>query len=464
MNAPHDILNLPHVRAIGVQQHETHYVISAVGGVEPTACPHCSSETLHRHGTKLQSFMDTPMHGKRVELSFERKRFRCTACGKTLLDSLPSMDGKRQMTSRLVAYIEQRCIQSTFAEVSREVGVDDKTIRHVFDDYTARTQQTVVYEVPRVLGIDELKIVGEYRCMLTNIEKNSVFDLLKTTHKVELLAYFKDLRDKKNIEVVTMDMWSVYRQVVAAQLPGRPVVADKFHVVRMANDAIERIRKRIRRELEPKTRIKMKNERFVLLKRLHELTDGEKEKLQAWSKLYPALALAYEAKEGFYAIYDQPNRKAAEAEARAWLTRLSPLIATEFRETVGALNSWWQEIFNIYDYPVTNAYTESVNRLAKDVNRMGRGYSFDVIRARLLFDQEARKPTSGVVRTKSRKPVAGGGSGGFTAEFLADAGPKKRPVLQEVIEERKVEYGPHIPTLCRLLEVNASSYRNEADM
>jgi hypothetical protein len=149
--------------------------------------------------------MDTPMHGKRVELSFERKRFRCTACGKTLLDSLPSMDGKRQMTSRLVAYIEQRCIQSTFAEVSREVGVDDKTIRHVFDDYTARTQQTVVYEVPRVLGIDELKIVGEYRCMLTNIEKNSVFDLLKTRRKVELLAYFKDLRDKKNIEVVTME-------------------------------------------------------------------------------------------------------------------------------------------------------------------------------------------------------------------------------------------------------------------
>jgi hypothetical protein len=220
----------------------------------------------------------------------------------------------------------------------------------------------------------------------------------------------------------------------------------------MANDAIERIRKRIRRELEPKTRIKMKNERFVLLKRLHELTDEEKEKLQAWSKLYPALALAHEAKEGFYAIYDQPNRKAAEAEARAWLTRLSPLIATEFRETAGALNSWWQEIFNIYDYPVTNAYTESVNRLAKDVNRMGRGYSFDVIRARLLFDQEARKPTSGVVRTKSRKPVAGGGSGGFTAEFLAGAAPKKRPVLQEVIEERKVEYGPHIPTLCRLLE------------
>lgn len=452
MNAAHDILNLAHVRAVGIEQHETHYVVSAVGEVEPTTCPHCGSEVLHRHGSKLQSFMDTPMHGKRVELSFERKRFRCTACGKTLLDSLPSMDSKRQMTSRLVTFIEQRCIQSTFAEVSREVGVDDKTIRHVFDDYTQRTQQSVIYEVPRVLGIDELKIVGEYRCMLTNIEKNSVFDLLKNRRKVDLLAYFKALRDKKNVEVVTMDMWSVYRQVVASQLPGRAVVVDKFHVVRMANDAIERIRKRIRRELEPKTRIKMKNERFVLLKRYHELSDEEKEKLLSWSKLYPALGVAHAAKEGFYAIYDQPTRKAAEAEARAWLRRLDPMIATEFRETAGALNSWWDEVFNIYDHPVTNAYTESVNRLAKDVNRMGRGYSFDVIRARLLFDQEARKPTSGVVRTKVRKQVlAAQPSGGRMVDFAGDFEEPKM-VTRDVIEERAVEYGPHIPTLCRLLE------------
>ena len=229
-------------------------------------------------------------------------------------------------------------------------------------------------------------------------------------------------------------------------------MVDKFHVVRMANDAIERIRKRLRRELEPKTRIKTKNERFVLLKCLRELTDEEKEKLQGWSKLYPALAFAHDAKEGFRAIYDQPHRKAAETEARAWLAQLSPMIATEFRETAGALSSWWQEIFNVYDYPVTNASPESVNRPAKDVNRMGRGYSFDMIRARLLFDQEARKPTSGVVRTKARMPAASGGSGGFTAELLAGAAPKKRPVLEEVVVERKVEYGPYIPTLCRLLE------------
>ena len=39
----------------------------------------------------------------------------------------------------------------------------------------------------------------------------------------------------------------------------------------------------------------------------------------------------------------------------------------------------------IDDIPVTNAFTESINRLAKDKNSDGRGYSFEVMRARMLY-------------------------------------------------------------------------------
>ncbi|WP_199458114.1 MULTISPECIES: transposase, partial [unclassified Marinobacter] len=43
------------------------------------------------------------------------------------------------------------------------------------------------------------------------------------------------------------------------------------------------------------------------------------------------------------------------------------------------------------DMPVTNAYTESINRLAKDKNREGRGYSFEVMRARMLYTTKHKK-------------------------------------------------------------------------
>ena len=52
-----------------------------------------------------------------------------------------------------------------------------------------------------------------------------------------------------------MDMWRPYRDAVEAVLPHAMIVVDKYHVVRMANDAMEKARKFLRTNLEPKQRV-----------------------------------------------------------------------------------------------------------------------------------------------------------------------------------------------------------------
>jgi hypothetical protein len=54
------------------------------------------------------------------------------------------------------------------------------------------------------------------------------------------------------------------------------------------------------------------------------------------------------------------------------------------------MSNWRPEIFAYFDHKATNAYTESLNGLVKHTNRMGRGYSFEVIRARILFGKGAQ--------------------------------------------------------------------------
>ena len=108
---------------------------------------------LYRHGSQRQNYLDTPMHGKRVVIEIDRKRYRCKVCGKTLFEPLPAMDSKRLATTRMVQHIERHCLRKTFAELSREVGVDDKIIRHIFDDYVARLKETVVVESGPILGL-----------------------------------------------------------------------------------------------------------------------------------------------------------------------------------------------------------------------------------------------------------------------------------------------------------------------
>src|SRR5690606_27201163 len=297
--------------------------------------------------------------------------------------------------------------------------------------------KTVRFETPEFLGIDELKIIGEYRCMITNVGELSIYDLLPNRRKADLTTYFKTLPDKHKDKVVTMDMWRTYKDVVNAQLPGRDIVVDRWHVVRMGNDALETVRKKIRRDLNTRQRLKLKDDRFILLEREGRLSTDEHDKMLEWFELHPELELAYRMKESFHEIYNCVDKEDAQAFARAWLDSLPPEMEYAFGAARTALTSWWGEIFNFYDHQVTNAYTESTNRLAKDMNRMGRGYSFEVMRARLIYEKQARKPTT---KVRGRKPKS----------FLPEKVMYRFSMADENV--KAIEYGPHIPTLCDLLE------------
>ena len=432
-----DLLSLGSLKADRLIDEGDHYVIEVDGQGMPGCCPHCLSESPYRHGSQQQHYIDIPMHGKPVLLRVERARFRCKVCGKTFFSHLPDIDAKRKASVRFIKYIEQESMKKTFALLARQAGVDEKTIKHIFEDYVERLGKTVRFETPEFLGINELKIIGEHRCMITNVGELSIYDLLPNRRKADLTTYFKTLPDKHKVKVVTMDMWRTYKDVVNAQLPGRDIVVDRWHVVRMGNDALETVRKKIRRDLNTRQRLKLKDDRFILLEREGRLSTDEHDKMLEWFELHPELELAYRMKESFHEIYNCGDKEDAQAFARAWLDSLPPEMEYAFGAARTALMNWWGEIFNFYDHRVTNAYTESTNRLAKDMNSMGRGYSFEVMRARLIYEKQARKPTT---KVRGRKPKS----------FLPEKVMYRFSMADENV--KAIEYGPHIPTLCDLLE------------
>lgn len=443
-----EMLNLQGFSASGQNELDGYIEITVENRFKPQACPHCGFTQLYSHDKTEQVFFDTPMQGKPVVLKTQRVRYKCRSCGKTFREPLADIDDKRLMTTRLKEYIQKRSMSDTFAVVARETGLDEKTIRHVFDDYVDTQSKVMPFETPRVLGIDELKLVGSYRCILTNIEKCSVFDMLTSRKKADVVQHLKSLKNPKNVQIVTMDMWRPYKDAVNQVLPKAIVVVDKFHIVRVSSECLEKARKAIRSKLERKERIRLKNERFVLLKRRHSLTDEEVDKLQQWSAWFPDLGLAYDAKEAFYCLFDQGlDSKTAEQALMDWQRGLSPQIAHYFEALTTALSNWMPEILNGFDYPVTNSYTESINRYAKDVQRMGRGYSFDVVRAKMLYNAEANKPTTSTIRKKKRKPIEEAPVFYLMLDNLNGSASQKQRYKTEVVEEKRY-YGAHIPTLC----------------
>ena len=380
---------------IVLETQEDAYNMRVVAGkpVQPEVCPRCGVENprVYKHDQQDQTFMDTPMHGKRVGIQVVRQRWRCLECGKTFQQLLPEMDEKRNMTRRLVDYIQQRSLVRTFTEVADDVGVNEKTVRNVFREYVALLEEDREIETPTWLGIDELFLIRKPRCIFTDVKKRSIVDLLAKRDKLTVSKWLTNLPQKTTVEVVTMDMWKPYRDAAQALLPAAKVVVDKFHVVKMANKCLDDTRKRLRADMTTADRRKLMRDRHIILKREKDLDVMDHAAMEVWTGMLPELYYGYQAKERFFGVYDAPDRKEGQERYDAWLGSLDMLTRVNFKELITACENWKPEILNYFGTGATNAYTEAANGLAKIANRNGRGYSFEAIRAKIIYGGNVKR-------------------------------------------------------------------------
>lgn len=388
---PTNILNLPQYRVLRVEESDHDYHVTAEPVDVTSRCPHCDSDHLTSWGTREQVFKDLPMHGKRVGIYIDTKRLRCQACGKTFSQALPVLAENRMMTDRLVKWIGQQALKRTFTSLADEAGVVEGTIRNIFRDYINELEQTVRFETPKWMGIDEIHIINKPRCVVSNIQNNTIVDMLHNRNKDTVSKYLTRMPNRDKVQCVAMDMWAPYRDAVQAVIPDATIVIDKFHVVRMANDAMEKARKGLRAELTIKQKRGLMHDRFVMLKRQRDLSDEECLNLDGWTKNYPALGEAYRLKEEFFGVYDAKSPEDAARRFELWRDGIPAKILPYYADLIRAFQNWQPFILNYFAHPVTNAYTESLNSLIRVMNRLGRGYSFEALRAKILFTEGAHK-------------------------------------------------------------------------
>jgi len=436
-----DFLNLPGLRSLSVREEGGHYHILAEGLAEVGRCARCGHDALYAHGTRPQAYADVPHHGNVSVIHVDHKRYRCRSCGSVALQPLPDMAEDHMMTRRLVARIEQEGIRRTFLDVARENGVHERTVRRVVADHIRWLEVRHRFETPRWLGLDEIHIIRRSRAVIANVEERCMVDMLPTRQKQAVGTYVQGLANRDRIELVCMDMWAPYRDVAREVLPRAQIVVDKFHVVRMASAALETVRRGIRAGLSPKRRLHLKDDRFLLLHRARDLAPPQLDIIAAWTREFPELGAAWNAKEGFCDIWDS---KLTPTQARAayadWAASLDAPTRDVFRPLLTALRNWEAEAFAYFQHPVTNAYTEALNGVIRVVNRLGRGYSFEVLRARMLFahGQHLRR---GVPLVRSR-PVFDEGMVGFIS----------RDALAPIGRGEKNELGVSLCSLADLIE------------
>ncbi len=137
---------------------------------------------------------------------------------------------------------------------------------------------------------------------------------------------------------------------------------------------------------DPGNRVFLKNMRFLLLTGNDNLSPRQSNQLKLLLNEYPQFNVPYQLKEAFRDIYLYcTTREEAEQAYNEWINTCHDSNCTAYDSFINMVENWHTEIFNYFDYRYTNAQTESLNNVIRETDRAGRGYTFEILRAKMLF-------------------------------------------------------------------------------
>lgn len=346
-------------------------------------CPSCGAHTSRVHDYREQVIKDIPF-GRTTMLHLRKRRYCCQECGKRFAEENPFLPRYHRATSRLIAAIIQEFRKLTPAtEIASRFHVSATTAVRYFDHVNYSC-----HELPEVLSIDEFKGSAggqKYQTILTSPEKHKILDILPNRFESDLIAYFQQFEDRSAVKYFVSDMNPHFRSVAKTCFPDAVIVVDRYHVVRLAVWAMERVRRNEQAKLSRKFRRYFKRSNSLLNKPIHELTEDDMNRLAQMFEISPRLADAYYMKNEFVKVMRCDSSAKGRALLLGWLESVGMLDLPEFDACVTACRNWFHEILNSMDVPWSNGFTEGCNNKTKVLKRICFGMrNFRRFRSRIL--------------------------------------------------------------------------------
>lgn len=348
-------------------------------------CPRCGQSTDRIHDYRLQIVRDAPIRTKPVYLYLRKRRYRCPDCGKRFYENVPFVPKYYQVTSQLIAFvIDSFREMRTMKSIGMQYNISGMSVARYFDNISIGRPN-----LPNCIGIDEYKgnAGGEkFQCILTDPKHRKILDLLPSRKAEDLSHYFTGFKDWRNVDYVVMDMSNLFRSVAKARFPNAEIVADKYHVMRLVDWAFESVRKEEQNKFSKKYRRTFKRSKSILRKKWINLKDDEKDKLVQMLNISKPLAKAYYLREDFRNIFECQDRASASKALGDWIFKAEFENLDSFKSCIHSITEWQHEILNIFEFKLTNAYTEGCNNKTKVLKRISYGVrDFERFRKRRMF-------------------------------------------------------------------------------
>jgi transposase len=393
---------------------------------EFVGCPGCGVRA-QAHGRRTVPVRDLPAGGRPVVLCWRKRIWRCRepACGvRTWTEQVAAIRPRAVLTERARAEACRRVGKDAHAvaAVARDLGVGWATImRAVGDHGRPLVDAPTRLEDVTALGLDETSFLKATRVAptryvtgLVDLEGGRLLDVVADRTRAAVHSWL-DARSREwlaQVGTVALDPWRGYASALVAPLGHATVVVDHFHAIKLANTAVDQVRRRTQqatlghrgRKRDPLYRI-----RKLLLTAAEQLTSRGRVRLRAGLAAGDPggeVAVAWQGKELLRAVYGADDL----ADARAALDRFyrwaDGVGVPELSRLARTVRAWEAEVLAFHTTDgCSNGPTEAMNLLIKKVKRVGHGFrNFTNYRLRLLLHCGVKWQTHQTARLRGRYP------------------------------------------------------------
>ena len=289
---------------------------------------------IHEHRVKRWRHLD--LGASRCILECELRRLRCPDCG-VRYEAVPWARADSSYTrdfEDVVAWLAQQMAKKPIAGLLRiawdSVG---RIVEHVVAEHLDESRLAGLVAI----GVDEISYRRGQRYLTSVVDHHSsaIVWCSPGRNAATLQGFFDLLADRKHsIRAVSIDMSGGYEKAIRDSIPTAEVCFDPFHVVRLAQRAVDQVRRdewnAHDRSHTPKGRW-IKNTRWSLLKSPDKQSVPQLALLGEVQQANKAMFRAFLLKEELRLLYALEDPALAPAHLDAWLawasrSRLAPFI------------------------------------------------------------------------------------------------------------------------------------------
>jgi transposase len=254
----------------------------------------------------------------------------------------------------------------------------------------------------RRLAIDEISVAKghKYLTVVLDLESGQVVFVGDGKGGEALKPFWDQLKKSKaKISAISTDMSPAYVASVMENWHSASLVFDHFHVVKLMNEQLSELRRKLYREATDCQEKKvLKGSRWLLLKAPENLNEqrNERQRLQEALAVNEPLSKAYYLKEDLRQIWSQTDKVSAASVLDGWVkTALSSGIGPLIK--MGrTLAKYRFGILNWYDHPISSGPLEGTNNKIKTLKRQAYGFrDLAFFKLRILGIHQAKYALTG---------------------------------------------------------------------